>query len=170
MKEDIKFLSINFIFKGSGRFEKMSESKYKIDVQEAKEILGVSRKTIYNRLKSGKLDGKKVPTDNTMKWMINEEDIKQAKQVKESVDVVEVEEKISKQDLMNELVEAVNSQNKQVIQESMEKVEDKIDQQNKAIMDLSEQIKDMQEQYQEEIKELKKKQNKGLWDRVKSCF
>ncbi|MCF8002542.1 MAG: helix-turn-helix domain-containing protein [Halanaerobiales bacterium] len=137
----------------------MSESKYTIDVQRAKEILGVSRKTIYNRLKSGELDGKKVATDNTMKWVINENDIKQAKRVQESVEVVEVEENISKEQLIESIQEAVNSQNKQVIQESMEKVTDKIDQQNKAIQQLTEQIKRLKEQ-----------QNKSLWDKAKNIF
>jgi len=144
----------------------MSKDKYKIDVKQAAKILDVSKKTIYRRLKSGELDGKKVDIGHTKKWIINENDINKAKQVKESVDVVEVEEKISKQDLMNELVEAVNSQNKQVIQESMEKVTDKIDQQNKAIQEVLKENKEMRK----ELQDLKEQQNKSLWDNIKNIL
>ncbi|MFW6025556.1 MAG: hypothetical protein ACOCRX_04375 [Candidatus Woesearchaeota archaeon] len=86
------------------------------------------------------MDGKKVDIGHTKKWVINENDINKAKQVKESVDVIEVEEKISKQDLMNELMEGINKQNKKLINESIEKVTDKIDQQNKAIQELMEEM------------------------------
>ena len=141
----------------------MSDPKYTIDVNQAKEILDVSRKTIYRRLKSGELDGKKVPTDNTMKWMINENDIQQAKRVKESVEVVEVEENISKEQLLNSIQEAVNAH----LSEDMKKTEDNI----------KESIKRQNEQLQEEIKtltekvdQLQQQQNKNLWDKIKSWF
>jgi len=135
-------------------------SSEKVGVKEASKLLGVSKKTVYTKLRAGQLPGEKIDTKHGQKWVIDKEKLqKQATREKEVVEVKEINQLVNKEDLLNELVEAVNSQNKQLINESVEKVTDKIDQQNKAIMDLSEQVK-----------ELKKKQNKGLWDRVKSCF
>ena len=148
-------------------------AKYSIDVQKASEILGVSRKTIYRRLRSGELDGKKVPTDNTMKWVINKNDIQQAKRVQESVDIVEVEENISKEKLIKAIQEAVNSQNKQVIEENVEKVSNKIEEQNKEIREQREQIQKQNEYIKnlsEEIKEIKNNQNISFLEKIKSLF
>jgi len=146
-------------------------SSEKVGVKEASKILGVSKKTVYSRLRSGKLPGEKIDTKHGKKWVIDKEDLQeQATREKEVVEVKEINQLVNKEDLLNELVEAVNSQNKQLINESIEKVTDKIDQQNKAIESLSEQIKDMQEEYQEEIQELKEQQNKSLWNKIKNIF
>jgi len=133
-------------------------SSEKLGVKEASKILGVSKKTVYSRLRSGKLPGEKIDTKHGKKWVINKDHLQeQATREKEVVEVKEINQLVNKENLLNELVEAVNSQNKQLINESIEKVTDKIDQQNKAIQELSEQVK-----------ELKKQQNKSLWGRVKS--
>ena len=141
----------------------MSEPKYTIDVNQAKEILDVSRKTIYRRLKSGELDGKKVPTDNTMKWMINEDDIQQAKRVKESVEVVEVEENISKKQLLNSIQEAVNANLSEDIKQTEDNIKESMKRQNEQ---LQEEIKTLSEK----VDQLQQQQNKNLWDRFKNIF
>ena len=141
----------------------MSDPKYTIDVNQAKEILDVSRKTIYRRLKSGELDGKKVPTDNTMKWMINEDDIQQAKRVKESVEVVEVEENISKEQLLNSIQEAVNAHLSGDIKQTEDNIKESMKRQNEL---LQEEIKTLSEK----VDRLQEQQNKNLWDRFKNIF
>ena len=132
----------------------------KVGVKEAAKILGVSKKTVYSKLRSGKLPGEKIKTKHGLKWVINKKDLEEtAKREKEVVEVKEINQLVNKEDLMNELIEAVNSQNEKLIKNSMDKVTDKIDQQNKQIQELSQQIK-----------ELKEQQNKGLMDRIKNYF
>ena len=132
----------------------------KVGVKEASKILGVSKKTVYTKLRAGQLPGEKIDTKHGKKWVIDKENLEeQATREKEVVEVKEINQLVNKEDLLNELVEAVNSQNEQLINESIDKVTDKIEQQNKAIMDLSEQVK-----------ELKEQQNKGLLDRIKDLF
>ncbi|MFW6311530.1 MAG: hypothetical protein ACOC1K_04770 [Nanoarchaeota archaeon] len=141
----------------------MSESKYTIDVNQAKEVLGVSRKTIYNRLKSGELDGKKVPTDNTMKWLINEESIQKARCIKESVEVREVKQPIDKEQFLQELTESIQGNIGSDIEQVEDNLKETIERQNERLQEDIQKLTD-------QVQELKEHQNKSLWDKIKKIF
>lgn len=132
----------------------------KIGVKEAAKILGLSKKTVYSRLRSGQIPAEKVETKHGLKWVIDKEQLKeQATHEKEVVEVKEINELVSKEDLMNDLIEAINSQNETVINEAMNSINDTIKQQNEAIEDLSEQVNKLQQQ-----------QNRSILDKIKDFF
>lgn len=162
-RKDIYILSISYLLKRNGRFKNMSESKYTIDVNQAKEVLGVSRKTIYNRLKSGELDGKKVPTDNTMKWLINEESIQKARCIKESVEVREVKQPIDKEQFLQELTESIQGNIGSDIEQVEDNLKETIERQNERLQEDIQKLTD-------QVQELKEQQNKSLWDKIKKIF
>lgn len=162
-RKDIYILSISYLLKRNGRFKNMSESKYTIDVNQAKEVLGVSRKTIYNRLKSGELDGKKVPTDNTMKWLINEESIQKARCIKESVEVREVKQPIDKEQFLQELTESIQGNIGSDIEQVEDNLKETIERQNERLQEDIQKLTD-------QVQELKEHQNKSLWDKIKKIF
>jgi len=136
----------------------MKDDNEKIGVKEASKILGVSKKTVYSRLRSGKLPGEKIDTKHGKKWVINKKDLQnQARAETEVVEVKEINQLVNKENLLNELIQAVNSQNKQLIDNCIKKVTDKIDEQNNRI-----------EQLTEEVKELNNEQKKSLWAKVRS--
>ena len=117
------------------------ENKYCITVEEAKERLDVSRRTVYNRLRAGKLDGKKFPSKHGQKWMINKEEFNdQAAVINE---VVEVDRSISKKEFQQAIKQAVAAQEREMINQ----VEDRF---FNAVISLY-------SQFQEEQKELVKK-------------
>lgn len=136
----------------------MKDDNEKIGVKEASKILGVSKKTVYSRLRSEKLPGEKIDTKHGKKWVINKKDLQnQARAETEVVEVKEINQLVNKENLLNELIQAVNSQNKQLIDNCIKKVTDKIDEQNNRI-----------EQLTEEVKELNNEQKKSLWAKVRS--
>ena len=139
----------------------------KVGVKEAGKILGVSKKTVYSRLRAGKLPGEKIDTKHGKKWVIDKEDLQeQATREKEVVEVKEINQLINKEDLLNELVEAVNEKNNKKINDLSESITNKINQQNEYIKEQNKYIENLTE----EIKEFKKQQNKGLLDRIKDIF
>lgn len=134
--------------------------KYSITVKEAMEILDVSRKTIYRRLKSGELEGKKVITGDTKKWLISEDSVYDNKVINETVKLEEVNKPVNKDQLMNELVEAIQSHSGQQIDQAMDKVNDTIKQQNEllesqqqAINDLSEKVDQLNKSWLDKLKD-----------------
>lgn len=62
----------------------------KIGVKEAAEILGVSKKTVYSRLRSGQISAEKVDTKHGKKWVIDKDDLRE--QATAENEVVEVKE------------------------------------------------------------------------------
>ena len=151
---------------GVSYMSKSGESDYTISVEEAKEILGVSRKTIYRRLRKGELKGKKYKTDNTEKWLISEDSVYSNKMINESVEVKEVNKLIDKDQLMNDLVEAINNKNKQIIEESMDKVNSTIENQQELLKKQNNKLEKMEKQLQE----LYQHKNKSLWQKIKELI
>ena len=134
-----------------------------LTLKEASNYCGYSVSYIRQKLLNGEIEGEKEDFQYGSRWLVSKEELDRmvhvAKVQKESVQVKEVNKPISKDQLMEELIEAINSQNKEVIDEAMEKVSDKLDKQNEAIETLS-----------EEIKEIKREQNKSFWEKVKGLF
>jgi len=135
----------------------------KLTIKEASEYINKSTSWIRKKILNGEIEAKKESFKYGERYKIRKEELdnyqQKAKIINESVEVVEVEEKISKQDLMNELIQAVNSQNKALISETMSDISQKIESQEQAIKELT-----------EEVRQLKKQQNKSLLDKVKGLF
>ncbi|MFW5891128.1 MAG: helix-turn-helix domain-containing protein [bacterium] len=153
----------------------------KIGVKEASKILGVSRKTVYSRLRSGKIEGEKIETKHGLKWVIDRDKLKeQATREKEVVEVKEINRLIKKKELMNELIEAINSENRQVIEESMDNIDNKLDKQKEQFREQSEHIQKQREliekqneyikELSKEIKEIKTEQKKSFFSKIKDLF
>ncbi|MFW5991679.1 MAG: helix-turn-helix domain-containing protein [Halanaerobiaceae bacterium] len=118
-----------------------------IGVKEAAKILGLSKKTVYTKLRSGQILGEKIQTKYGQKWVIDKEQLEDQAAVKnEVVEVKEINELVNREDLMNELIEAVNGQNKELIDEEVDNITDKLDRQERAITELTEEVKRMREQ------------------------
>jgi len=138
----------------------------KLTIKEAAEYIGKSTSWLRKKILNNEIHAEKESFKYGERYIIEKQELdnyqKIAKMKKESIDVVEVEEKISKKDLMNELVEAVYSQNKKLINKSIKKVTDKIDQQNKAI----EKLINENENIKRELNKIRKHQDKSLWNKV----
>ncbi|MFW6025373.1 MAG: helix-turn-helix domain-containing protein [Candidatus Woesearchaeota archaeon] len=139
----------------------------KIDVKKAAKILGVSKKTVYSRLRSGKIQAEKVDTKHGKKWLIDKDKLtEQATIENEVVEVKEINQLIKKEQLMNELIEAVNSQNKQLIKESMENIDETIKKQNKILEQQSNKLESLEDRLQS----IQDQQNNTLFDKIKNFF
>ena len=134
----------------------MNNKEYTI--KEVAEILDVSSSTIRRRIKEGKIKANKKKTRYGQTYFIPASEIDKA--VMEE-DVLEFKKPVSvdKQEVINELIQAVNSQNKALINETMSNISQKIESQEQAIKELT-----------EEVRQLKKQQNKSLLDRIKGLF
>ena len=134
--------------------------KNKIGVKEAAEILGVSKKTVYERLRSGKINAEKIDTKHGKKWVIDRDEIEEtAKIEKDVIEVQEVKELIDKEQLKSDLINAIQARNKQDIDKAMDKVDDSIKRQNELL----------QEQ-QRMLEELQRQVDKTFIDKVKDNF
>ena len=142
----------------------------KLTIKEAAEYIGKSTSWLRKKILNNEIHAEKESFKYGERYIIEKQELdnyqKIAKMKKESIEVVEVEEKITKKDLMNELVEAVNSQNKKLINNSLKKVTDKIDQQNKTIQKLLKENKNIKG----ELKKIRKHQDKSLWNKIKNIF
>jgi len=142
----------------------------KIDVKTASEILGVSNKTIYNKLRSGELKGKKKKTKYGEKWVLDKKEVKNYKNSpvaeNEVVEIEQVNELVSinefKRDLSNihkeqldKAVKALNEQNKQ----DKEEIIEKLDKQQEII-----------EQQSKMIRQLQEEKNQSFLDKIKNLF
>jgi len=146
----------------------------KVGVKEAAKILGLSKKSVYTKLRSGKLKGEKINTKFGQKWVIDKEQLTdQAKTKNEVVEVKEINELVDSKDFMNELIEAVNSQNKALINGAVENITEEIKSQSDKI-DSQESKMERQDQaireLTEEVKKLRKQQNKSIIDKIKDIF
>lgn len=150
--------------------------KYSITVKEAMNILDVSRKTIYRRLKSGELEGKKVITGDTKKWLISEDSVYDNKVINETVKLDEVDKSINKEQLMNDLsqlVTAINGQNRELIEDSMQEVNDKIAEHNELIKKKNELLQKQIEQQNKRIRQVEERlqqQDQSILDKIKDFF
>lgn len=144
--------------------------KNKIGVKKASQILGVSKKTIYNKLRSGELNGEKRKTKYGEKWVLDKEEVKNYKNnpvvENEVVEIEQVNELVSinefKKDLYNhhkeqidKAVKAINKQNKQ----DKEEIIEKLDKQQEIIDQQSKMIRQLQEE-----------KNKSLLQKIKNLF
>ena len=167
-------------------------SKYNITVKEAMDILDVSRITIYRRLRSGELEGKKVVTDDTRKWLISENSIYDNTVINETVKLEEVDKNINKDQLMNELVSAINNQEKELLDEAMQEIKqqlhgqkkqfyhqkkllkkqnEKIQAQEKQLQEQNEYLKEQNRLLRQQIQaEKSKSEKKSLLQKIKSLF
>ena len=142
----------------------------KIDVKTASDILGVSKKTIYNKLRSGELNGKKKKRKNGEKWVLDKEEVKNYKNSpiveNEVVEIEQVNELVSinefKKDLseihkeqLDKAVKALNEQNKQDKEEIIEKLDKQ---------------QEINEQLLEKIQQLQEEKNQSLLDKIKNLF
>ncbi|MCF8002272.1 MAG: helix-turn-helix domain-containing protein [Halanaerobiales bacterium] len=71
--------------------------KEKIGVKEAAKILGLSKKSVYTKLRSGQIPGEKINTKYGQKWVINKEQLEDQAKENEIVEVKEVNKPVSKQ-------------------------------------------------------------------------
>ena len=134
--------------------------KNKIGVKEAAEILGVSKKTVYERLRSGKINAEKIDTKHGKKWVIDRDEIEESAKIeKDVIEVQEVKELIDKEQLKSDLINAIQARNKQDIDKAMDKVNDSIKRQNELL----------QEQ-QEALERLQRQVDKTFIDKVKENF
>ena len=96
----------------------------KIGVKKTAEILGVSKRTVYRKLKSGDISGEKIKTKYGQKWVIDKEDLQEkAKLINESVEVKEVNKAISKEELFKAMQQVAAGSNEKDIQELKQEVE-----------------------------------------------
>ena len=152
------------------------ETKYTITVKEAMDILDVSRKTIYRRLRDGELDGKKVVINDTRKWLISEDSVYDNKVINETVKLDEVDKSINKEQLMNDLsqlVTAINGQNRELIEDSMQEVNDKIAEHNELIKKKNELLQKQIEQQNKRIRQVEERlqqQDQSILDKIKDFF
>ena len=134
--------------------------KDKIGVKEAAQILGLSKKSVYTKLRSGQLKGEKINTKYGQKWIIEKEQLEdQAKIKNEVIEAKEINELVSKEELLNELSEALNSHNKALINEAVQTITKKLDKQEQAIL-----------AFKNELKEIKEKQEQSFIDKIKNIF
>ena len=120
------------------------ENKYCITVEEAMKRLDVSRRTVYNRLRAGKLDGKKFPSKHGQKWMINKDEFNdQAAVINE---VVEVDRSMSKKEFQQAIKQAVAAQERELIGQ----VEDRF---FNAVISLYSQFEQNQKELVKQVKE-----------------
>jgi len=134
--------------------------KNRIGVKEAAEILGVSKKTVYERLRSGKINAEKIDTKHGKKWVIDRDEIEESAKIEKGViEVQEVKELIDKEQLKSDLINAIQARNKQDIDKAMDKVDDSIKRQNELL----------QEQ-QRMLEELQRQVDKTFIDKVKDNF
>lgn len=144
--------------------------KNEIGVNKASQILGVSKKTIYNKLRSGKLNGEKKKTKFGEKWVMDKEEVKNYKNSpvseNEVVEIEQVNELVSinefKKDLseihkeqLDKAVKALNEQNKQDKKEIIEKLDKQ---------------QEINEQLLEKIQQLQEEKNQSLLDKIKNLF
>ena len=152
------------------------ETKYTITVKEAMNILDVSRKTIYRRLRDGELDGKKVVINDTRKWLISENSLYDNKVINETVKLDEVDKSINKEQLMNDLsqlVTAISGQNRELIEDSMQEVNDKIAEHNELIKKKNELLQKQIEQQNKRIRQVEERlqqQDHSILDKIKDFF
>ena len=148
----------------------MENEESKIGVKEAGKILGVSKKTIYNKLRSGELNGEKKKTKYGEKWVLDKEEVKNYKDnpvtENEVVEIEQVNELVSinefKKDLseihkeqLDKAVKVLNEQNKQ----DKEEIIEKLDKQQEII-----------EQQSKMIRQLQEEKNQSLLDKIKNLF
>jgi len=102
-----------------------------VGVEQAAEVLGYSKRTIYKKLRKGDIPGQKVDTKTGKKWQIKKSDLKSPPTIKnEVVEVREKEEKLSKE----ELVEIFQQRDQELInkidnlEEQLQEVNKKLDQ------------------------------------------
>lgn len=148
--------------------------KNEIGVNKASQILGVSKKTIYNKLRSGELNGEKKKTKFGEKWVMDKEEVKNYKNSpvseNEVVEIEQVNELVSinefKRDLseihskqleeqLDKAVKALNEQNKQ----DKEEIIEKLDKQQEII-----------EQQSKMIRQLQEEKNQSLLYKIKNLF
>lgn len=137
----------------------------KIGVKKAAELLGVSKRTVYKKLRSGTLPGKKEKfKEGLQKWVIDKEDVEEHARIQnEVVNVKEVDKPIDKEQFLNELTEGIKGD----IHEDMEKVEDNI---KKTIEQKNEQLQEEIRTLTEKVDRLQEQQNKSLWENIKGIF
>ena len=145
------------------------ETKYTITVKEAMNILDVSRKTIYRRLRDGELDGKKVVINDTRKWLISEDSIYDNKVINETVKLEEVDKNINKDQLMNELVTAMNSQKKELLDEAMQEVRQQLQAQEKQLQQQNKHLREQNELLKQQL-QAERSEDNSLLDKIKNLF
>ena len=114
----------------------------KIGVKEAAELLGLSKRTVYKKLRNKKLPGRKVDTKTGKKWEIDRDDVEEVKKIEnEVIEVKEINTPVGKNELQNIISE--------VIQQRDQELHKKID---------------------NLTKEVKKLQRKTILDKIKDFF
>ena len=134
-----------------------------LTIKEAAEYADKSTSWIRKKILSGELEAEKKAFKYGKRWETTKQAIddllEQAKMEKEVVEVREVEETIPVEQFRNDILEATESQNRELIDEAVDNITNKIERQEKAIESLT-----------EEIKIMRKQQNKSIFDKVKDFF
>lgn len=151
--------------------------KYDITVEDAAEILDVSKKTVYRRLRSGKLPGKKKETkQGLLQWFISEQDLNVATMKNEIVDVAEIQEPVSveefKETLKSLVREVVQENNHQLLEENQKMIEksQEILEENRKLQGKVDSLEKIIEQQNQVLNQIQEKQDQTLLSRLKKIF
>ena len=170
--------------------------KYKISVGKAAKILGMSKKTVYKRLRSGKLDGQKRETKYGEQWFINESEFEDESEsiIKDTVEdrVDNGKETVRKGVSRDELIEILKASNKTLIEKIDAKIQNSINQSiafiykellefqkernqeikklNQKTGEMSERIKNRDQELIQEIRNIQIKKKKSLFTKIKELF
>ena len=142
----------------------------KLTIKEAAEYMGKSDSWMRKKILNGEIQAEKESFKFGQRYKISKEALddyqEMARMKTESVDVVEVEERVSKEALITELSNTINKQNKELIREAVDDINSKIGSQEDTIKRQNEAI----DRLTEEVRQLREKKSKSLWSRVKNLF
>lgn len=137
----------------------------KIGVKEASKLLGVSKKTVYKKLRTGQIPGEKEETKYGRKWVIDKDKLEeQATFENEVVEVQEINKQIDKEELINTLSEAVEGRQRALIEQATDSIKETMDRQNEQLERQNELIEDLQK----EVQQLRAEQNKNWLDKIRN--
>lgn len=143
------------------------ENVDKLTIKEAAEYMGKSDSWLRKKILNGEIQAEKESFKFGQRYKISKEALddyqEMARMKSESVDVVEVEERVSKEALITELSNTINEQNKELIREAVEDISGKIEIQEETIKQQNEAI----EKLTEELQKLRQKSSRGIFEKLK---
>jgi len=116
-----------------GRGENMPEDKIEyVGVDQAAEILGYSKRTIYKKLRKGEIPGQKVDTKTGKKWKIKKSDLNpKAIAENEIIEVKKKDKKLNREEFKELLHESISeSEEIKLLRKEIQKLNKKLDQES----------------------------------------
>jgi excisionase family DNA binding protein len=148
--------------------------KNEIGVNKASQILGVSKKTIYNKLRSGELNGEKKKTKFGEKWVMDKEEVKNYKNSpvseNEVVEIEQVNELVSINEFKRDLSEIHSKQLEEQLDKAVKALNEQNKQDKEEIIEKLDKQQEINEQLLEKIQQLQEEKNQSLWAKIKNLF